>query len=143
MVVWYWLGLQLPVQSVPITTTVVSSNPIHGEVYSIIVIQFVCDLRHVLRFPPPIKNHLHDITVILLKVALNTINLNQPMLNIYILNGNISIFIFCNCSLYNISWLYTHTHPTSVCTFYWGDTSLCMINSTDLNCTRDIKKSLV
>jgi hypothetical protein len=27
--------LQLPVQSVPITTNVVSSNPVHGEVYSI------------------------------------------------------------------------------------------------------------
>jgi len=27
--------LQLPVQSVPITTKVVSSNPVHGEVYSI------------------------------------------------------------------------------------------------------------
>jgi hypothetical protein len=29
------LDLQLPVQSVPIITKVVSSNPIHGEVYSI------------------------------------------------------------------------------------------------------------
>jgi hypothetical protein len=27
--------LQLPMQSVPITTKVVSSNPVHGEVYSI------------------------------------------------------------------------------------------------------------
>ena len=41
--------LQLPVQSVPITTTVVSSNPVHGEVYSIqhYVIKFVSDLRQV------------------------------------------------------------------------------------------------
>ena len=30
-----WLDLQLPVQSVSITTKVVSSNPAHGEVYSI------------------------------------------------------------------------------------------------------------
>jgi protein gp37 len=50
----------IPVQSVPITTKVVSSNPAHGEVYSIqyYVIQFVSDLRQVsgfLRFPPPIK----------------------------------------------------------------------------------------
>ena len=35
--------LQLPVQSVPITTKLVSSNPVHGEVYSIehYVIKFV------------------------------------------------------------------------------------------------------
>jgi hypothetical protein len=57
VIVW-WLD-----QSVPITTEVVSSNPAHGEVYSIqhYVIKFVSDLRHVggflrvLRFPPPIK----------------------------------------------------------------------------------------
>ena len=51
---------QLPVQSVPITTKIVSSNPVHGEMYSIqyYVIKFVSDLREVggfLRFPPPIK----------------------------------------------------------------------------------------
>ena len=34
MVVIVWqLDLQLPVQSVPITTKVVSSNPTHGEVF--------------------------------------------------------------------------------------------------------------
>jgi len=57
------LDLQLPVQSVPITTKVVSSNPVHGEVYSIqhYVIKFVIELRQVggylqvLWFPPPIK----------------------------------------------------------------------------------------
>ena len=48
------------VQSVPITTKVVSSNPVHGEVYSIqhYVIKFFSDLRQVgrfLRFPPTIK----------------------------------------------------------------------------------------
>ena len=53
------LGLQLPMQSVLITTKVVSSNLAHGEVYSIqqFVIKFVSDLRQVddfLRFPPPI-----------------------------------------------------------------------------------------
>jgi hypothetical protein len=47
-------------QSVPITTTVMSSNPVHGEVYLIqhYVIKFVSDLRQVggfLRFPPPLK----------------------------------------------------------------------------------------
>jgi hypothetical protein len=40
------LDLQLPVQSVPITTKVVSLNPVHCEVYSIqhYVIKFVSDL---------------------------------------------------------------------------------------------------
>ena len=31
----YILDLQLPVQSVPITNNIVSSNPAHGKVYSI------------------------------------------------------------------------------------------------------------
>ena len=52
------LNFQLPVQSVPITTNVVSSNPIHGKVYPIhhYLIKFVSDLvGGFLRFPPPIK----------------------------------------------------------------------------------------
>ena len=57
------VGLQLPVQSVPITTKVVRLNPAHGAVYSIqhYVLKFVNDLRQVggflrlLQFPPPIK----------------------------------------------------------------------------------------
>jgi hypothetical protein len=61
-IVWY-LDWQLPVQSVPITTKAVSSNPVHSEVYLIqhYVIKFVCDLLQVsgflwvLWFPPPIK----------------------------------------------------------------------------------------
>jgi len=42
VIVWY-MDLQLPAQSVPITTKVVSLNPTHGEVYSIqhYVIRFV------------------------------------------------------------------------------------------------------
>ena len=59
----YWLDLQLPVQSVPIATKVVSSNLVNGEMYSIqhYVKKFVSGLRQVggylrvLRFPPPIK----------------------------------------------------------------------------------------
>jgi hypothetical protein len=48
------------VQSVPITTNVVSSNPANGEVQHYLI-KFVSDLRQVggflkvLRFPPPIK----------------------------------------------------------------------------------------
>jgi hypothetical protein len=61
MIVWL-LDLQLPIQSV-LSTTVVSSNPAHGEVYLIqhYVIKFVSALRQfggflrVLWFPPPIK----------------------------------------------------------------------------------------
>ena len=61
-IIWY-LDLQLLVQSVPITTNVVSSNRTHGEMYSIqhYVVKFVSDLQQVcgfLRlpwFPPPIK----------------------------------------------------------------------------------------
>ena len=53
MVVIVWLlDLLLCVQLVPITTNVVSSNPLHGEVYSIqhYVIKFVSDLRQVSDF---------------------------------------------------------------------------------------------
>ena len=61
-IVWE-LDLQLPLQSVHITTKVASSNSAHDEVYSIryYMIKFVSDLRHVdgipriLLFPPPIK----------------------------------------------------------------------------------------
>jgi hypothetical protein len=66
VLVWY-LDLQLSMQSVPITTNIVSSNPAQA----MYVIQFVSHLRQVggfllvLRFPPSIK--------MLLKVALNTI----------------------------------------------------------------------
>jgi hypothetical protein len=46
------VGLQLPLQSVPITTKVVSSNPTHGEVYLIqhYVIKFVSDFWQVCGF---------------------------------------------------------------------------------------------
>jgi hypothetical protein len=56
---------------------IVSSNPVHGEVYSIQVSdlrQFSGFLR-VLWFPSEIKlTDRHDITEILLKVALHPIN---------------------------------------------------------------------
>ena len=67
----------------PITTKVVISNPVHCEMYSIhhYVIKFVSDLRQVGEFSlstpvsPTNKTDRHDITEILLKVALNTISL--------------------------------------------------------------------
>jgi hypothetical protein len=63
IVIMWKLDLQLPVQSVSITTKDVSSNPVLGEVYSIqhYVIKFDSDLLQVggflriLRIPPPIK----------------------------------------------------------------------------------------
>ena len=75
----------LPMQSVPITTKVVGLNPVHGKVYSIqhCWIKFVNDLLQDQgrRFSPgtPVsstnKTDHHELTEILLKVALNTINL--------------------------------------------------------------------
>ena len=76
-----WLDLQLPVQSVPITTKVVSSNPVHGEVYLIqhYVIKFVSDLWQVGGF---LK--VQNITEILLKVQLSTIHQPTTTILIYI-----------------------------------------------------------
>ena len=58
VIVWQ-LDLQLPVRSVPVTTKVVSTNHVHGEVYSIqhYVTKFVSNLGflRVLQFPSPIK----------------------------------------------------------------------------------------
>jgi hypothetical protein len=57
---------KIAVQSVPIITEVVSSNPVPGKVY---VIKFVSDLRQVggfLQFPPPITQS-HDVNEIWLK----------------------------------------------------------------------------
>ena len=79
------MDLQLPLQSVHITTKVVSSHPVHGEVYSIqhYVIKFVSDLRQVSGFTPdtPVssmnKTDCHDVTEMLLKVALNTKKTNK------------------------------------------------------------------
>jgi hypothetical protein len=76
------VGLQLPVQSVSITTKVVSLNPVHGDVYSIqhYVIAYVRGLRQVCRFllvyvvSSTNKTDCHYITEILLKVVLKTID---------------------------------------------------------------------
>ena len=74
MVVVY---LQLPMQSVPITTNVVSSNPAHGGVCALqhYVIKLVSDLWQVPGTPVSSTNKTdrHVIAEILLKVALNTI----------------------------------------------------------------------
>ena len=74
-----------------------SSNPVHGEVYSIqhFRIKLVSDLRQVsgflqaLRFPSTIKTDRHDITEILLKVTLNTINLNLSLFQLTIISNTL------------------------------------------------------
>ena len=71
-------------QSVPITTNIVSSNPTHGMVYWIqhYVIKFVSDLRQFsgflqeLEISSPNKTDWHNITEILLKGMLNIIILS-------------------------------------------------------------------
>ena len=52
MVIVLQLDIKLPVQSVSITNKVVSSNPVHGEVYSIqqYVIKFVSHLGQLYDF---------------------------------------------------------------------------------------------
>ena len=70
MVVIVWqLDLQLPVQSVPIISKVVSSNPTYSEVYSIqhYVIKLVSDLRQIAGLP--------RVILLLLKVALKIITI--------------------------------------------------------------------
>jgi hypothetical protein len=69
------LDLQLPVQSVPITTKVVSSNPAHGEVYSIQKSPgtLVSSIN---------KTDRHDVAEILLKVALMHLKPNKNNLKI-------------------------------------------------------------
>ena len=75
--VWQF-GLQLPMQSVIITTKFVGSNPTHGEVYLIhhYVINYVIDIQkvdcflRVLQISSINKTDRHDISEIVLKVML-------------------------------------------------------------------------
>jgi hypothetical protein len=82
VVVWY-LDLQLPIPSVPITTKVVSSNLAHDKVYSIQHYMIKSLSVTCLWFPSgtPVSStnktdRRQDIAEILLKLALNTIT--QP-----------------------------------------------------------------
>ena len=64
------MDLQISVELVPIIIKVVSSNPTHGEVYSIqlYVIKFVSDLRQVGGFLLLLLHYIAEVT-------LNTITL--------------------------------------------------------------------
>jgi hypothetical protein len=69
-------------QSVHIIIKAVSSNPVHGKVYSKqhYVIKFVSDLRPGTPVYSTNKTDSHNIVEILLKVVLSTINQqNQPI----------------------------------------------------------------
>ena len=90
VIVWQ-LDLQLSMQSVPIIANVVSLNPAHDEVYSIqqYEIKHVSDLRLFFLGTPVSSTNTtdrHDITEILLKVALNIICLTP--------------LYWCGCSRY-------------------------------------------
>ena len=98
------MDFQLPVQSVPITTNVVSSKPAHVEVSSIqhYVIAFVSDLRQCRWFShdTPVtttnKTDCHDITEALLKVALNIIDTANILFSyLYLIFHILYDHIFC------------------------------------------------
>ena len=77
MVVIIWLlDLQLLMEWVPIMPEVVSSNPAHGEMYTVqhYVIKLVSD-KQLGGFSEYSSFRHHDITEILLKVAINTTKL--------------------------------------------------------------------
>jgi hypothetical protein len=111
------------VQSVTITTKVVSLNPIHGEVYSIqhyhdYVIKFVSDFQQVCGFSlgNPVsstnKTDHHDIPEILLKVALSIIN--QPKPTIFKIKIIFFIWIFLFLSLLQQYYGYMYFKPTKL-----------------------------
>ena len=83
------MDLQLLMQSVPITTKVVSTNPVHGEVcliqHYVINLSVTCGRSVIFSgYSCTNKTDRHDITDILLKMALKH---NKPKSNIY--------FFFC------------------------------------------------
>jgi hypothetical protein len=91
---------------------VASSIPAYCGVYSIqhYVIMFFCDLwhiagfLHVLRFFSIIKTDLHDISEILLKVALSEIIITPVLLQkIFVLP-----FMFCLLTFYHLLFHYFH-----------------------------------
>jgi hypothetical protein len=91
------------------TTCAISAYPVHGQVYSIqhYVIKFVNDL---LSPGSPVsstnKTDRHDITEILLKVALNTINPNLFHNNSCKWSNYVYVTILLNSICYNLN--FTH-----------------------------------
>ena len=96
-------------QSVPITTNVVSSNPVYGEVYLM--------QHYVIKFAPGtlvFSNNITDRqnrTEILLKVALNTINQTyKELMTIFGSFCNFFLFLLKMMILFVMSYL-TSTFP--------------------------------
>ena len=81
-------------QPVPITTKVVSSNPVH--VLDAILCDKVCQrffgFLRVLRFPPPISLSPRYISETLLKVALNIITLTLIHFISVLVGGNLEFY---------------------------------------------------
>ena len=106
MVVIVWLlDLQLPLQSVPVTINVVSSNPVHCKVYSITLCEKVYQWLTVGRLyslgilvSSTIKTDCHDIAEILLKVALIiitlTLNICVIIIFFWIVSTVLYVFVF-------------------------------------------------
>ena len=94
----------------PITTKVVSSNPVHGEVNPIQHCDSVCQWLVTGQWFSPgtlvsftNKTDRHDITEILLKVALNTINQSQTFCCYFCLFCWF-IYIITVCTCGDIDW---------------------------------------
>ena len=137
LIVWL-LDLKLPMQSVPITTKAVSSNPIHCELYPIqyyVCLSVTCD-RSV--FSSTNKTDHHDITEILLKVSLNTINQTYIYIYIFLVIGTIPgpllvgwvidnaclIFIEGSCGNKGNCLLYSHEKMAMGIMIWWLIVSL-------------------
>ena len=125
---WSWSYgsfIQLPVQSVPITTNVVNSNPVHGEVYSIqhyVILSMTCGRSIVFSGYSGFftnKTDLPDITEMLLKVALNTIN--QPKINLphSSISSKVKQWVRINMFIYILN----ESFLRSVCTNYTTSTN--------------------
>jgi hypothetical protein len=126
VIVWY-TDLQLPVQSVSITSILVSSIPVLGEVYSIQyyvieVCQWLATGRWFSLGTPVSSNNKtdhHDITDILLKVLLNTRNLKTSPLFLISEKKDPTIIIFWSVSSICIPIILFETFDSGsyICTF--------------------------
>ena len=105
----FCLFIQIVTKNIDVWTIYFSpfALPIHGEVYSIqhYVVKFVSDLRQVdgflwvLRFLSTNKTDYHDITEILLKVALNTITILLSIIHlIWIWAASITYILLHTCT---------------------------------------------
>ena len=78
------VAVELPMQSVPITTNIVTSNPAHGEVYNIMWSSLSVTCRRSVVFSGQSGFHHHNITEILWKVVSNASTLILTLLVKYI-----------------------------------------------------------